>query len=155
MKDYLECSRRQCDWTGWEDQLVDGEPYIWAGVKTTDLICPKCGNPEHVHLPLVEALVDAQKEAIWEQLNGGTYNTKEKILAYYDNCPFYGHAVKQTKYKRPTEAINRLAKKDIIIKLHKGAGEFSRYTFHKDDLAVMIDEVLVEIKDEHEPKQTA
>jgi len=90
------------------------------------------------------ACVKAQKDAIRESLDHGLWKTKDSILSYFDNCPFYGHAIKQTKYKSLTAYLNRICKTDELIKLHNGSGSFARYTFPKNHLSYMIDEVISE-----------
>lgn len=141
MKDYLECAKRKCDWIGEETELIRGTPYISRDIEMVDDVCPKCGHNEHYILRIMEAIVDAQKEAIRERLNGRLYNTKEKILEYYDHCCFYGKDVIQHTYKNHTQAFNRLAKKGALVKVHDGAGSFSRYTFPIAKLSLLIDEV--------------
>lgn len=46
--EYIQCSHtRKCKWIGLESEMdnipSEQHPYINA----TDMVCPKCGNPEH------------------------------------------------------------------------------------------------------------
>ena len=138
MEKYLECTRAKCGWAGKESDLVG----VRVSPVETSMVCPDCGNDTHYVLKIMDACVEAQKEAIANRLDGKSYNTKEKMLAYFDHVPFYGHAVVQSQYKRLTVVLNRLASKGLLIKLDKGAGSYSKYTFPKEDLEKMIDEVI-------------
>jgi hypothetical protein len=93
----------------------------------------------------VEAACEiAQKNAIRKALNGNTFNTKEKILSYWDLCPFYSKDVIQNTYKDLTGFLNRESKKGRLLRVSTGKGSWASYTFPKEHLEKLINEVLDE-----------
>lgn len=85
----------------------------------------------------------AMRKSIIRSLSGdGVYNTKESLLSYFDHAKFFGKDV-ESGYSNTTQAINRLCKIEHtgLIKLHKSAGSWSQYTFSKEIVERMIDDV--------------
>jgi hypothetical protein len=85
----------------------------------------------------------ALKKSIKKKLEEGWY-TKEKLLSYYDNCTFFAKDVVQHTYKDLVGYLNRISAKGELIKVHPGRGSCAEYTFQKDIVEKLIDEVLKE-----------
>lgn len=83
-----------------------------------------------------------RKSLVKSLAGGGIYNTREQLLDYYDHARFLGRDV-DSEYLDTTKAINQLCSMDStgLIKLHKGAGQWSHYTFTKSILIEILDEI--------------
>lgn len=90
------------------------------------------------------ACIEEQKNVIKDHLEGCLYNTKEKILAYYDNAHFFAVNVKQSTYKDLVGFLNRQANRGVLIKTSRGRGAYAAYVFPSDILEGMVDEILNE-----------
>lgn len=89
-------------------------------------------------------MVNLMKKEI-ERILGKSYcNTKEHILSYYDICSVFAKDFEQSIYKNLTSYLNRMAAKGHIIKASSGAGSYAKYTFPKDRMEKLIDEVMEE-----------
>lgn len=69
MEEYYQCCHtRKCKWVGTKDELVEVPSTQWEDINAVDLVCPKCGNPEHY--------VIEEKE--YERLKNKNLTCKEK-----------------------------------------------------------------------------
>lgn len=94
---------------------------------------------------LLRKCKDAMKKSLTASLSGkGVDNTKESLIAYPDHAKFFSKDVVAPTYSNVTAAINRLCKINHtgLIKLHVGTGSLAHYTFSKEIVERMIDDII-------------